>query len=120
MKWEWYQDSETVHLFVHLLLEANHKPQKWRGMTIKRGQVVTGLGALNNALGLSVRSIRTRLARLERSGALERVATNKFSVITIPKYSKYQDALKRATSKRQTGDAKSENDRQTKDIQSSR
>lgn len=97
MDWEWYDDSQTVHLFVHLLLKANHKPRKWRGKTVTRGQVITGLNVLGDETGISVQSLRTRLRRLELSGAICRKSTNKFSVITIPNYSKYQDKLEGLT-----------------------
>jgi hypothetical protein len=32
--WEWYTDIPTKTLFIHLLLVANHKPNKWRGMLL--------------------------------------------------------------------------------------
>ena len=90
LKWEWYQDSKMVHLFIHLLFEANFDDRKWRGMEIKRGQLVTGRKALSAATGISQQSIRTCLARLEHTGEITRKSTNKYSIITINNYNKYQ------------------------------
>ena len=33
-EWEWYQDENTKSVFIHLLLDANHKDKKWRGNTL--------------------------------------------------------------------------------------
>ena len=40
--WEWYKDSKTLHLFIHLLIEANYRPGKWRGHNLSPGQLITG------------------------------------------------------------------------------
>ena len=42
LDWEWYQNGDMVRLFLHLLLKANHADGEWKGMTIKRGQLITG------------------------------------------------------------------------------
>ena len=89
-KWEWYSDSESVHLFLHLLLKANHKDRKWRGITIKRGQLVTSYGNLSNTLNISVQKIRTRLLNMQESGELTYQSTSKYSIITICNYDSYQ------------------------------
>ncbi len=41
--WEWYTDHNTLIVFIHCLLKANHKDRKWRGEIIKRGEFFTGL-----------------------------------------------------------------------------
>lgn len=89
-KWEWYDDSKTVHLFFHLLLSANHKNGNWRGQEIKRGQVITGRKKLSSVTGISERSIRTCLERLESTNEVTIKTTSKNSVITIVKYDFYQ------------------------------
>ena len=90
-EWEWYRDSHMVHLFIHLILEANHKPLWWRGIFIDRGQLVTGRLALSEATGISERTCRTCLNRLKSTSSLTIKTTNKFSLITINNYSIYQD-----------------------------
>ena len=90
IKWEWYQDSKMVHLFIHLLLIANHEPKNWRGVNINRGQVVTGLKSLNADTGISTQTLRTCLSRLEKAGNLTSKSTNRFRIITLCNYDTYQ------------------------------
>ena len=90
-KWEWYDDANTFKVFIHLLLRANHAPKKWRGMTIDRGQLVTGRKKLSAQCNLSEQQIRTCLNRLKSTNEITIKATNKYSVITLNKYSDYQD-----------------------------
>ena len=90
IKWEWFQDSKMVHLFIHLLLLANHEPNKWQGIQVERGQVITGLKALNEATGISTQTLRTCLSRLEKAGNLTSKSTNKYRIITLCNYETYQ------------------------------
>lgn len=80
-----------VHLFTHLVLKANHKDGKWKGIPVKRGQLITGRKKLSSQTGISERSIRTCLKKLESTSELTIKATNKFSIITICNYNEYQD-----------------------------
>lgn len=91
-KWEWYQDSKMVHVFIHLLLNANHKDGSYRGIEIKRGQMITGRLKLATALNLSERTIRTCLLHLKKTKEIEIKTTKKYSIITICKYDTYQSS----------------------------
>lgn len=88
--WEWYNDSNTVHLFLHLLLSANHGQKNWRGIKVDRGQVVTGIHSLSEKLGMSNSKIRTALEHLKKTGELTSKSTNKYTIITICNYDRYQ------------------------------
>ena len=115
-EWEWYKTPGMFHLFHHLIYGANHKDNKWQGMEIKRGQIVTGRDKLSQQTGLSPRQIRTCLHRLQESQELTIKTTNRFSIITICNYDKYQVAEsdsdqqsdQQATSKRPASDHKQE------------
>jgi hypothetical protein len=98
-KWEWYADSHTVHLFVHLLLSANHEEGRWKGITIKRGQFVTGRKQLHSQTHISEQTLRTCLERLKSTNEITIQVTNRFSVITITNYEKYQQSDFEVTSK---------------------
>lgn len=91
-EWEWYNHSEMVHLFLHLLIKASPTEKTWQGMNVQRGQVVVGRQKLSAETGISERTIRTCLSRLEKSGEIEIKTTNKYSLITICKYADYQPA----------------------------
>lgn len=101
LDWEWWQDSEMVHLFLYLLLAANHQPNKWMGVEIGRGQLVCSYDKLSENIGLSVQSVRTRIKRLKSTGEITINSTNRFSVITICNYETYQNT-KRRTNKQIT------------------
>ena len=106
LKWEWYQDTNTVRLFLHLLLIANWEDKKWQGVEIKRGQVVTSLKHLVQQTKLTLQQVRTSLTRLISTHEITKTATNKYTVITINNYNKYQEYNKQAniqlTNKQQT------------------
>ena len=88
--WEWYQDSNMVHLFIHLLLSANHKPGNWKGIDLERGQLITGRNKLSEQTGISHQSIRTCLERLKSTNELTIKSTNQYSILTICNYDDYQ------------------------------
>jgi len=94
MNWEWYRDVNTRSLFIHLLLMANHKEQKWHGQTIQRGQLITGRKALAEQTGLSEQQIRTCLTRLKSTSEITINPTNKYTLVTLTNYSLYQDKPK--------------------------
>ncbi len=90
LDWEWYQDPKMVHLFIHLLLLANHEQGNWQGVEVKRGQLLTGLAALSTATGLTSQNLRTCLKKLEKTGELTSKSTNRFRIITLCNYNDYQ------------------------------
>ena len=63
--WEWYQDANTMRLFIHCILKANHKTKKWQGIDIHRGQFLTSSDTLAADLKLSRQQIRTSLNKLK-------------------------------------------------------
>lgn len=88
-EWEWYTKPEMVHLYIHLLLSANHTTVKWQGVTVKRGQLVTSISQLSKNTGLSVQSIRTCLARLKSTSEITIETTKAYTLITICNYGRY-------------------------------
>jgi len=93
MEWEWYHDSKMVHLFLHLIFMAQYKSTTFRGIELKRGQLLTGRAKLSSQTGLSEQSIRTCLDRLISSKEVTSKPTNRFSVITIVNYETYQKPI---------------------------
>jgi len=94
VEWEWYTDANTFRVFMHLLLNANHKEKRYKGILIKKGQLLTGRKSLALALDLSERQVRTALTKLKKSGEIDqekaRKTTKSGSVITICNYASYQ------------------------------
>lgn len=93
MDWEWYKDSEALHLFIHLLIEANHSNKYWMGVLVKRGEFVTSIASLSKATGITAKKIRARLDKFEETGEIKRTASNKHTIITVINYNNYQDSV---------------------------
>ncbi len=91
LQWEWFDIAEMVQLFLYLLLNANYKDVVWRGVTVKRGQLITSRDKMCKDLRLTDRKIRTCLSRLKTTGEISIKTTNKYSIITICKYNEYQN-----------------------------
>ena len=91
LQWEWFQKPEMVQLFIYLLLKANCEDKQWQGMVIKRGQLVTSNSFIRNDLKLSEQTVRTCMKRLISTGEITYKSTNRFVVITICNYDKYQE-----------------------------
>lgn len=112
LEWEWYSETNMVRLFLHLLLKANFEDKKWRGIVIRRGQLVTSISNLHTETLLSERAVRTCLDRLVKTGEIDKQTTSQFTIITICKYEEYQQVEE---GKRQTNDRQATNERQTSD-----
>lgn len=116
--WEWYGDPNMVALFVHLLLSANFKPLRWRGIEIPRGSLVTSLDALATETGLTVRSVRTALKRLETTKEITNHSTNNYRIITLCKYDEYQaENIEADKADDKQNDKQATSDRQSADKQ---
>lgn len=97
IEWEWYTHPTTFRVFFHLIAIANHEDKKWRGQVIKRGQVVTSQDKIAVALGFvdkknqpARQPIRTALSNLQKTNDITIKTTNKYSIITVNNYNKYQ------------------------------
>lgn len=100
--WEWSNKPEMVALFLHLLLLANHEDGTWRGQTVKRGQLITGLRSLEKKTGISYQKLRTCLSTLKSTHEITLKSTHQFSIITIVKYEEYQTKEKKQHTKQHT------------------
>lgn len=88
-EWEWYKDEKVSRVFIHLLLKANHKDGKWKGTTVKRGQLVTGRKVLAVELDISEQNVRTALVKLKSTNEITIKTTTQYSIITINKFDEY-------------------------------
>ena len=116
LNWQWYKDSNTLHLFIDLLLDTNYEDSTVGFQVIKRGQCLTSLKRINENTGLTYQQIRTSLSKLEKSGEINKQTTNKYSIITINKYDEYQDINKQITNNQQTNNNIKEINKNKKEI----
>ena len=104
LNWEWYQDINTKTVFLHLLLTVNYQPKKWQGITIERGRRICTYEGLAEEIGLSVRNVRTAINHLKATSEVTWTNKQKYSLVQVVNYDKYQEVTSKATNCRQTAD----------------
>ena len=99
LDWEWWDDITTFRLFMTILLMANWEDKKWKGKTIKRGQLWTSLPSLSEKAHLSIQQTRSSLDKLKATGEITDKSTVSGRLITVVKYDVYQTKPKKSTDK---------------------
>lgn len=89
-KWEWYKDEHTKTVFLHLLINANWEDSRFEGYVIPKGSLVVSWKSLSENCGISVQSARTAINHLKSTGEITIKSTNKFSIVSIVNWEKYQ------------------------------
>ncbi len=106
-----FKSAGLFRLFFYLVCKANHQENRFlfngEEVVVKRGQLITGRLALSKALREKPSTIRNWCQTLSKSGIVDIKSNNKFSLITIIKYSQYQ-------SNQVSTDNKKDNQRTTK------
>lgn len=90
LDWQWYSDHNATRLLIHLLVSVNYEEKKWKGIIIKKGQLVTSWESLSLKTGLSVSELRTAIKKLETSHEISRKLTAKSQIITLVKWDELQ------------------------------
>lgn len=89
-----YKKSSYVHLWVHILLKANHKEKEmmWNNstITINKGEFVTGRKILSEETGIPEGTIENILKFFESEQQIEQQKTTKFRLIKVKKWENYQ------------------------------
>ena len=101
-------DPDFLSVWVRMLTEANFedKRQLFNGalLDIKRGQIIFGLDAWSSKTGVGISKLRRLLLLLENDSMINRQKTNKFSLISIVNYEKYQCDDRQAAGNQQADD----------------
>jgi hypothetical protein len=99
----YYKKSQYVHLWLHLLLKANHIKAEfmWNGkiIIIKEGQLLTGRKELSIDTGITEGTIENILKMLENEHQILQQKTTKFRIITILNWCEYQSIDNKIDSK---------------------
>ena len=115
-----YHRSAYVHLWVHLLLEANHEIKHlfWNGedITIEPGQLVTGRTQLSEDTGIPSSTIEDILNSLEKQQQIRQQKTTKFRIISIVKWSEYQGSDNKSDNKATTKQQQSNTNKNEKKL----
>lgn len=90
----WFNKSEYVHLWLYLLLKANHKDQEIfvgnEKVLVKRGQLLTSRHKLSEVVHVQENKIYRILKCFENEHQIEQRKTKKYTVISIVNYDIYQ------------------------------
>lgn len=90
----WYQNSKYVHLWVHIIFRANHEEKEFmfNGAIhkTKRGEFITGRKALSSETGIAESTIEDILKMFENEGQIRQQKNNRFRLITVLNYEKFQ------------------------------
>jgi len=97
-----WDEPEALKLWLELIMTANIKPVKklFNGklISVKRGQLVFGRLAFSQRLGISESRIRRYIKMFESEQMISQQKTNKYTIITVTCYSKYQDSTNKSPS----------------------
>lgn len=92
----YYRESEYVHLWVHLIMEATYQEKEFlfnnRIQYLKPGQFITGRKALAKKTGINESKVERILKCFEIEQQIEQQTNNKFRIITIRNWSEYQQS----------------------------
>ena len=112
----WYKNSKYVHLWVHILMSVNHQDSEfmWNGemIIVKAGQLVTGRKQLSSDTGIRESTLEDILKLFENQHQIQQQKTNKFRLITVINWKKYQQEQQR---KQQLGNNKATTKQQQSD-----
>jgi len=114
LDWEWYSDNNAFRVFMHLILKANHKDKRFKGIQLKAGSVVTSRDILAFETGLSVRQVRTALDKLKSTNEVTIKTSSQGTIIEVVNYIKYQLTTSETTNERPTSDQQTTNNKNIK------
>ena len=89
--WRWFKIPKTVLVWIWLIMNANIEDHDFERETIHRGEIATSRNTISSATGLTENEVRTALNHLKSTGEITSRARPKYQVITILRYSDYQD-----------------------------
>lgn len=89
-----YKKSEFIHLWIHLLLRANHSSNEFLHgnsvIKLKAGQFVTGRKSLSNETGIHESKVQRILKCFEIEQQIKRQSNRQYTIVTILSWDKYQ------------------------------
>jgi len=90
----YYKDSEYVHLWVCLLMKASYQSREFffngELQQLKAGQLITGRNSLALETGINRSKIERILKCFKNEHQIEQQTNNKFRIISICNWEKYQ------------------------------
>ncbi len=112
---EVFANAWLCKLWLWCMIEANHKPRKYRGQLIERGQFITGRKTGASELGVTESKFYRGLKTLEKWKCLVLKSNRSWTLVTVCKYSTYQDKgdKQRTTNEQQTNSERTASEQQS-------
>lgn len=102
-EWRWWGNTSAMGIWLLILVKANWKDGYFQGELIPRGSFATSISNLALETGMSESTIRRWLKRFEDDGQIEQKVTNRYRVIKVLNYAKYQDVPDDMVNSQMTG-----------------
>lgn len=116
----YYKNSKYIHLWLHILLRANHKVNEfmWNNeiIIIKEGQFITGRKELSIETGINESTIEKILNLFEKEHQIEQQKTTKFRLITVINWKDYQEKEQQSNNRVTTKEQQSNTNNNYKNI----
>ena len=90
MNWQWYKNTNMVHLYLYLLLNANIEDKYYFGISIQRGECLVSLSTLSKDTGISRDSIKRYLKKLQATKEISYRKLSKGRIIVLLDFNKFQ------------------------------
>lgn len=90
MNWQWYKNTNMVHLYLYLLLNANIEDKYYFGISIQRGECLVSLSTLSRDTGISRDSIKRYLKKLQATKEISYRKLSKGRIIVLLDFNKFQ------------------------------
>ena len=111
-----FQDAEILKVWIWLLCNVAFEQHDTicygKVITIKPGQIATGRKKIAQCTDLNENKVYRALTTLKSLGNIEIKATNKYSIITVVNWDKYQDENVKRTSSEQQNNSRTTTDEQ--------
>jgi hypothetical protein len=108
-----FSDPHLWHLFCWCLLRTNWKDGWFQGVKVPAGSFATGRDAAGESLGMSGSSWYRGIKKLEEMGVIAVQPNNRFTVISVVKWSFFQNGEQQVNNERTTGEQQVDNERTT-------
>ena len=90
MNWQWYQNTNMVHLYLYLLLNANIENKLYFGISIQRGECLVSLSTLSRDTGITRDSLKRYLKKLKDTKEISYKKLSKGRIIVLLDFDKFQ------------------------------
>lgn len=93
IEWRYNQNPQALALWVRILLKANWSDGYFLGQKIERGQLATSIQNLAYESGMHPNTVRHWLKKFEEDQQITLKSTNRYTLISVINYAKYQDCF---------------------------